>query len=269
MKRALIFPFILLLPLMSVMADDRIMIMLDKVHMSNDTFELPIAFENDENIKVVSCAFEISTTGEAIAHFVNGGAYVAPDSRAYASLLFSFKYFPSGSFHPDTFYIVNWWWGDIDEPITPGPLEIMFYVPVFCGEYPNGPENPDDYIPSGAGEICIDSCTIDHPHYEWIWVLGGGLPDVHPTFNDDEGPHCIIYSDFCGDANADLVVNISDAVHIISYIFAGGEPPALLESGDADCSGSISISDAVMIIRYIFVGGNAPCDTNGDGEPNC
>jgi len=58
-------------------------------------------------------------------------------------------------------------------------------------------------------------------------------------------------------------------VHIISYIFAGGEPPALLESGDADCSGSISISDAVMIIRYIFVGGNAPCDTNGDGEPDC
>lgn len=29
----------------------------------------------------------------------------------------------------------------------------------------------------------------------------------------------------CGDANGDGTVNISDAVYLIAYIFAGGQPP--------------------------------------------
>jgi hypothetical protein len=63
-------------------------------------------------------------------------------------------------------------------------------------------------------------------------------------------------------SNADWAINVSDAIYLINYIFAGGNPPDPMESGDADCSGGISVSDAVMIIRYIFVGGNKPCDIN-------
>jgi hypothetical protein len=67
------------------------------------------------------------------------------------------------------------------------------------------------------------------------------------------------------DANNDGAVDISDAVHLISYIFSGGPAPApnAIGSGDADCSGAADISDVVYLISYIFAGGAVPgatCD---------
>lgn len=63
----------------------------------------------------------------------------------------------------------------------------------------------------------------------------------------------------CGDADGSNLVTISDAVHLINYIFAGGPAPSPLFAGDADCSGGVTISDAVYLINYIFAGGSAPC----------
>ena len=63
-----------------------------------------------------------------------------------------------------------------------------------------------------------------------------------------------------GDANGDASVDISDAVYLISYIFAGGAAPNPLMAGDANCDGSVDISDAVYLIAYIFSGGPAPCE---------
>jgi hypothetical protein len=73
----------------------------------------------------------------------------------------------------------------------------------------------------------------------------------------------------CGDTNDDQAVNVSDAVYIINYVFAGGAAPYPYESGDTNCDYSVNISDAVWIINYIFVGGKSPCDTDGDGLPDC
>lgn len=63
----------------------------------------------------------------------------------------------------------------------------------------------------------------------------------------------------CGDADANLVVTISDAVYLISYIFTGGPAPVPVGAGDADCNGIVTVSDAVYLIAYIFTGGPAPC----------
>jgi hypothetical protein len=63
----------------------------------------------------------------------------------------------------------------------------------------------------------------------------------------------------CGDANADLIVDISDAVYLIAYIFSGGPAPIPLLAGDANCDQAVDISDAVHLIAYIFSGGPAPC----------
>ncbi len=62
-----------------------------------------------------------------------------------------------------------------------------------------------------------------------------------------------------GDADGNAIVNISDAVYLIAYIFGGGGPPEPLLAGDSDCNGIVNISDAVYLIAYIFGGGNAPC----------
>jgi hypothetical protein len=75
--------------------------------------------------------------------------------------------------------------------------------------------------------------------------------------------------DACGDANADNDVNVSDAVYIINYVFVGGNPPDPLSAADVNCDATVNVSDAVWIINYVFVGGNNPCDTTGDGIPDC
>jgi hypothetical protein len=73
----------------------------------------------------------------------------------------------------------------------------------------------------------------------------------------------------CGDANSDEIVDVSDAVHIINYIFVGGFTPEPIEAADPNCYTIVDVSDAVWIINYVFVGGNAPCDTDDDGIPDC
>ncbi len=62
-----------------------------------------------------------------------------------------------------------------------------------------------------------------------------------------------------GDADNSGLINISDAVFDINYIFSSGPTPIpVVDAGDANCNGSVNISDAVFIIAYIFSGGNAP-----------
>jgi HYR domain len=39
--------------------------------------------------------------------------------------------------------------------------------------------------------------------------------------------------------------------------------------GDVNCDGLTNVSDAVWIINYVFVGGFNPCDSDGDGIPDC
>jgi uncharacterized protein (TIGR02145 family) len=62
----------------------------------------------------------------------------------------------------------------------------------------------------------------------------------------------------CGDANTDDIVDISDAVYLIAYIFSGGSAPQPLLAGDANHDGTVDISDVVSLIAYIFAGGPAP-----------
>jgi hypothetical protein len=73
----------------------------------------------------------------------------------------------------------------------------------------------------------------------------------------------------CGDADASGGVDIDDVVYLIAFIFSSGPPPQPYLSGDVDCSGAVDIDDVVWLIAYIFSGGNAPCDTDGDGVPDC
>jgi hypothetical protein len=61
-----------------------------------------------------------------------------------------------------------------------------------------------------------------------------------------------------GDASGDNVVDISDAVFTIAYIFSGGPAPVPLVRADATCDQIVDISDVVKVIAYIFAGGPAP-----------
>jgi C1A family cysteine protease len=62
-----------------------------------------------------------------------------------------------------------------------------------------------------------------------------------------------------GDTDGNHMVNISDAVYLISYIFSSGRAPEPLAAADADCNSMVNISDAVYLVSFIFGGGPAPC----------
>src|SRR5258705_533202 len=59
-----------------------------------------------------------------------------------------------------------------------------------------------------------------------------------------------------GDANADSLVNIQDAIKILNYIFqgAGVSPLACLAAADLDGSLSINIQDVIRLLNLIFSG---------------
>jgi hypothetical protein len=123
----------------------------------------------------------------------------------------------------------------------------------------------------------VDNCPAipnpdqDDPDEDSVGTLCDNCPDTYnpgqlDSDSDDIGDAC----DFiCGDANADSDVNVSDAVSIINYVFVGGDPPDPSAAGDVNCDETCNVSDAVWIINYVFVGGNEPCDTDGDGIPDC
>lgn len=106
-------------------------------------------------------------------------------------------------------------------------------------------EQIDTLIASHA--VNIDSLN---PGYEGL--LGHGLIDMVAAL---EALDPLIV----GDANADLKIDVGDAVYIVNYIFRGGPPPLQPAAADANCDGRINVGDAVYIVHYVFDAGPAPC----------
>lgn len=64
----------------------------------------------------------------------------------------------------------------------------------------------------------------------------------------------------CGDANGDLGLDLGDAIHILTWLFRGGEDPRCGEPACIDVnSDSVSdLSDAISLLDWLFSGGAEP-----------
>ena len=70
-----------------------------------------------------------------------------------------------------------------------------------------------------------------------------------------------------GDSDRNGVVNLTDAIVSLRYLFQGGETPLCLDAADADDDGVINLTDALVIVRLLFQGGTAlPAPYPGSGE---
>ncbi len=59
-----------------------------------------------------------------------------------------------------------------------------------------------------------------------------------------------------GDANSDKVVDISDAVFILGYLFGKGAVPSCLDQADSNDDGRVDISDPIVVLGTLFLGQN-------------
>ena len=59
-----------------------------------------------------------------------------------------------------------------------------------------------------------------------------------------------------GDANADGILNIADAIFILAYVFSSGPDPSCISSADGNDDGKIDVADGVSILGYLFSGEN-------------
>ena len=60
------------------------------------------------------------------------------------------------------------------------------------------------------------------------------------------------------DINGDAAVDISDAFHLLRYLFELGPAPQCLQAADANGNADLELGDPMHILNYLFVNGPAP-----------
>jgi len=80
-----------------------------------------------------------------------------------------------------------------------------------------------------------------------------------------------------GDADDNGLLQLTDAVRILTFLFLGGEAPTCAEAADADDNGTLQLTDAVRILGFLFLGQPPPatpgpppeaCGPDPQGSPD-
>ncbi len=110
--------------------------------------------------------------------------------------------------------------------------------------------------------------------FQWAAPVSGPAFATFTAFDAPAGLLGVVNSDFAtfnrltlletdyryrrGTVNPDGVVDISDAVSILSYLFVGGPFPPNLDRLDVNDAGGVDVADAVYLLSYLFVRGPKP-----------
>lgn len=154
----------------------------------------------------------------------------------------------------------------VEEPITETPLEFFW---LRCGDNACSNTEGDSLFvisrlsDSDGNVIWDETDDVNYPDAGRPPHIG--LPDTciqraTTVYYVVEMTNGLLSSEYnCGDASGDGLINITDAVFIIQFIFNGGPPPQPTPAGDLNCDSITNITDVVYIIQYIFAGGPEPC----------
>lgn len=78
-----------------------------------------------------------------------------------------------------------------------------------------------------------------------------------------------------GDVNDSGLLEVTDAINLLNWMFLGGLTPTCMDAADADDNGQLGLSDGINILIFLFGGGAAPadpgvlgggCERDPDGE---
>ena len=139
----------------------------------------------------------------------------------------------------DINHVVNSWWHEVYPSYSTTGIQCDAYTDVDANDVISAP----DVITLGGVAYTVSSFGVRTDIITEIVVSCQGV---------------------CGNANNQGGVNVADAVWIINFVFAGGDPPQpVLACGNANGQGGVNVADAVWIINFVFAGGDPP----GDCDP--
>ena len=61
-----------------------------------------------------------------------------------------------------------------------------------------------------------------------------------------------------GDVDSSGIVDLTDAVQILNYLFQGGAQPGCMETADVNNDTNVNLTDPVFLLTYLFLGGEPP-----------
>jgi hypothetical protein len=100
--------------------------------------------------------------------------------------------------------------------------------------------------PTDPTELPAIERDNDVPEHWVASAASGGTPGrTHPIF-------------LRGDANFDGMLNLSDSIFTLAYLFQGGEEPICLDAIDSDDNGKLDLTDVIFTLRFLFQGGAPP-----------
>jgi hypothetical protein len=108
--------------------------------------------------------------------------------------------------------------------------------------------------------VTMDAAELEDSTYTGDLLVATNDPDyqlfsIPVTFHAGVGEPILT-----GDVNGDELVNISDAIYLVDYIFNSGPAPEPMACGDCNCDDIVNITDATYLIAWIFSGGPEPCE---------
>ena len=101
-----------------------------------------------------------------------------------------------------------------------------------------------------SDEACLDNVILAGPGGTALDVLDAECASLQVQADET--------SFIRGDANDDSMVNLTDAIFILSHLFMGGQGPACLAAADSTGNRSLDLSDSVFLLNFLFNGGDAP-----------
>jgi hypothetical protein len=145
------------------------------------------------------------------------------------------------------------------DPALP-PAEQLLYSNLFGG---SGWDQVDQIVllPSGKVAVSISTPSLQLPA-ALPGVYGHGGVDAFlallPLPCHDCPPEEEPAGFLRGDANGDLVLDISDAIAALLFLFAGGSGISCPDALDGNDDGQVDISDPIYALAFLFLGGPPP-----------
>ena len=139
-------------------------------------------------------------------------------------------------------------------PDTISPCEVVSWV------YVSGTAAQTDSHTVTSDSSGLFDSGIMHPGDTFSYLFEDkGTFRYHCQVHPADSGAVIVGINKRGDANGNGIINLSDIIYLVNYVFKGDTAPNPICLGDANnTGGSPNLSDIIFLVNFIFKGGPAP-----------